>query len=577
MKPQLTLRRQNDKMKHRLASLGFAMALEPVPNFKWVDPHAFHSDEAIQADPVGDSGTLSRKTASSQTAGRSTHLSGRVATAPLSPFGQRPLKRQRLDSPIPGSMQFDHPTSREAMPPPPKPRSRMQSVRKIFPTLRKRFSRGHFVPTPDNSSRASADVRMYDTEHWRIGDDDQSSNRDGFQCDTPDISDSLPIEQSEEFGIQCEYQTLSRPGIDGNGLDRTFQSSSPIKSNAALNRHQPVQLPTEPSYIRLMDGLSHDTGIELGLKDPREDTVRGSEDIANKHSVNSHESGHRQQDVGLQNRWSLGHRSLDQSHGFSLRQQGMLNPRNVDQTDGHINKEYPSTFGPVTPKPSKYQQPGRRIENVVSPFFKSNYHRASAHSRSGFAEPQHSSNRFGASPSQRYKVMEPRLDFAEPRSLNGLSFCESPVNSQNERIQYSQERKPIMAMAPLGHHQSRNLDSRGFIIRPEIGRLHYDRDSAYSPVQNNRASYSRQMPTHSQPAISTPAYKHLSYSRSSRFPSAMPSVRQGPFPKCTQPPWESLQRMGVRTSHSSQKISQDRVSRSARRGPSSAHRRRIRP
>jgi hypothetical protein len=44
------LHRQNDKMRTRLASLGFAMALEPVPNLKGFDLDLMNDEGGINGD-----------------------------------------------------------------------------------------------------------------------------------------------------------------------------------------------------------------------------------------------------------------------------------------------------------------------------------------------------------------------------------------------------------------------------------------------------------------------------------------------------------------------------------------------
>jgi hypothetical protein len=133
----------------------------------------------------------------------------------------------------------------------------------------------------------------------------------------------------------------------------------------------------------------------------------------------------------------------------------------------------------------------------------------------------------------------------EPRSLNGLSFFDSPVNSRNEPIDYSHSRRAPGPTPPARYHQSRRLGSREFIGRPEQGDSPYIRDSAYGSSQN-RPTYSSQAPGYPQAAIPL-----SSFSRSSnlgQIPSKMPSIIQARSPAYTQPQWENLQRVGVRSS-----------------------------
>ncbi|KAF1940977.1 hypothetical protein EJ02DRAFT_349017 [Clathrospora elynae] len=550
---------QNAKLQKRLAQLGFAMALEPIPNFKEIDPHAFDSDEAYSADHLGDSGAFLRKTASSHTAGRSAHTSGRPGTASSSPFIQRPMKRQRLNSPLPGNMQIehpprdmqvDHPPSRDAMPPPPKPMSRMTSVRKMFPTLRKKFSHGRSTPVVEDISEGNGDVQMHDNGQWQSINDSRHSPHSGFRSETPYMSGALPVERSSQVSIPRESQLLSSMGVQDERPGFTFRASSPVKINKHANVHQPVQLHTEPSYIRLMDGLSRDNGVELGLKDPRESMTRDYHNEGGNRQV-EHTSQNRREpeELGNQKRWGLGHPYLHQPlHGSSPSVNVRQDPQNPSHTNGYTNRILNQpTFSPTTPALRRHQQPGHQIESVVSPSFRSSQNQAPIYSRPGLAEPQDSSNRSGVYLSQRSKMSDPQAGWREPRSLNRLSFFDSPVNSKNEPIEYNRGRRVLEQPPPSDHYQSRHLDSRGFIIRPETGGSPYVGDSAYGTSQN-QPSYSRQAPTYSQSPIPSSTFNRSSYNRTGQPPSVVPSIISGRSPVRTQPQWQNLQRMGVRSS-----------------------------
>jgi hypothetical protein len=541
-------------MQKRLAQLGFAMPLEPVPNFKEIDLHAFDSDEAFPGDHLGDSGASLRKTASSHTAGRSAYTSGRAETAPSSPFIQRPLKRQRLDSPLPGNMQVDYPPSRDAMPPPPKPMSRMQSMRKIFPSLRKKFSNGRSTPVVEEISEGNGDIQMYDNGHWQNTDDSRGPTQDGFRSETPYMSGALPVEQSAQVADPRGSQFLTGVGVPDNRSDFTFRASSPVKMHKQENGHRPVQLPTEPSYIRLMDGLSRDNGVELGLKDPRENLVRDyRDDSRNRQVMHGHQDHNEPQEMESEKRWGLGHPFMHQSpFGSSVSVDVHQNPPTYHKTDGYGTRAYNQpALGPATPAPRRHHNPGHQIESVVSPFFRSSQNQAPVHSRPSLAEPQDSSNRSAAFPSRRPKMNDPQPGWREPRGLNGLSFFDSPVNSRNEPIITHQGRSivELEATPSSRHYQSRHLDSRGFITRPEAGHSPYVRESAYGFSQD-RPSYSRQAPRYSQAAISLPSFNRSSVSRIRQVPSSMPSIISSQSPARTQPQWESLQRAGVRSSRS---------------------------
>jgi hypothetical protein len=142
---------------------------------------------------------------------------------------------------------------------------------------------------------------------------------------------------------------------------------------------------------------------------------------------------------------------------------------------------------------------------------------------------------------------DPQAVSREPRSLNGLSFFDSPVNSRNEPIDYRHGRRVPEPTPAAHHHQSRHLDPRGFTNRPEEGGSSYVRDSTYGSSQN-RPTHSSQAPRFSQAAISLPSFSRSSNSHLGQVPSRMPSIIPARSSAYTQPQWENLQRMGVRSS-----------------------------
>jgi hypothetical protein len=254
------------------------------------------------------------------------------------------------------------------------------------------------------------------------------------------------------------------------------------------------------------------------------------------------------QEMENQKRWGLGHPFMHQSpFGSSVSVEIRPNRSTYNGTNGHTNRVYSQPpFGPTTPAPRRHQNPGHQIESVVSPFFRSSQNQAPVHSRPSVAEPQDSSNRSAAFQSQRSRMSDLQAGWREPRSLNGLSFFDSPVNSRNEPIISHQVRRivELEPTPPSHHYQSRHLDSRGFITRPETP---YVGDSAYGSSQN-RPSYSRQAPRHSQTAISLPHFSRSSVSRIGQVSSSMPFIISSQSLASTQPRWENLQRAGVRSS-----------------------------
>ncbi|KAH5426854.1 hypothetical protein HBI52_126590 [Parastagonospora nodorum] len=553
-----TLIEQNDKMRERLASVGFAMQLEPVPNLKRFDLDLINDDGGINGDYYGTSGTtLRKKTTSSHTAGRSAHTSGDVVVAPSSPFMQRPSKRQRIESPLPNNMQIDPPSSRDAMPPPSKAASRMRSVRKMFPTLRKKFSSGRSTQASEYDIHSGEDVHMDEDRQWDDptygsvrsvrASERQYHHRDG----TPYMTGALPVGDEPHGASKRGSQLLSSIGIDNDGPNFTFRAPSPVKMGKRWNLHQPVQLPTEPSYIRLMDGLSGEVGVELGLKDPRESSSNSYRPgNATWRSSSYDHDQHRYGETDQEN-WSpdLPSQQPPGPHGQSLPRGYRSGAVQPDRTDHRQNGAFQElAHNPMTLAPRKFQQPGHQIENVVSHYIESNNHNAAQFSKPRMAETQDSSNHFAAYRSPRPRMIAPEPGWREWRGLNGLSFFESPVISRShQQPQRVQDQQQINRPPPSRQYQSRNVTSKGFITRPKAEQSPFFRDSAYGSSRD-RASPNRQQHVQTSAAIPFPSFNRSTYSRPSQVPSTMPSIVAGRSPVRTQPQWDALQRVGVRSS-----------------------------
>jgi hypothetical protein len=548
-------------MKKRLASLGFTMALEPVPNLRGYDLDAINDDGGINGDYYGTSGTSLRDITSSHTAGRSAGRSaqtaGNAATVPSSPFVQRPPKRQRVDSPLPNNMHIEQPCSRDAMPPPQKTVSRMHSVRKIFPTIRKKFS-GSSTKEPQYKPRNKAeDVHMYEDEHWNdqaivtANDSHVSMSQDDYRSGTPYMSGALPVEQPPQSSNHRGSQLLSSVGADHDQADFTFRASSPVKlSKGSNSRHQVQQLPSEPSYLRLMDGLSQDNEIELGLKDPRDSAPSNYRTMDEERQVMPYSQDPRRfKELNMCESW--GQRPMSHSHmprGSSFQTRSDLSAAHRIQTDNNHNRvRHGTTWNPVTPAPRSYQQSGHQAESVVSPYVERNNRNTPHLSISRITEPQDSSKRSAVYRSQRPRMIEHESDWCEPRQLNALSFFESPVISRHPSPQRSHTRQYIERPPPSRHYQSRNLDSSGFITRPPPENSPFFRDSAYGSSRD-RPTYSGQQYMHSNSGIPFPSLNRSFHARTGQVPSAMPPIVSTGSPVRTQPQWDALQRMGVRSS-----------------------------
>jgi len=528
------------------------MALEPIPNFAGVTPNELDHD----IEPIGESGTSLRKTASSHTAGRSAHTSGNPVTATSSsPFTQRPAKRQRVDSPLPDNMQVDPPTSRDAMPPPKKPLSRMRSVRKMFPSIRNKFSFGRSAPAQDPEQDNGGDVAMYEEEQWdetaqTSAVSDELQARQNYLHDAPYMSGALPVERSSDMPDPRGSQLLANIGVNNENHGFTFRAATHEKVPQRGSNHQPVQLPTEPSYIRLMDGLSQDNGMELGLRDPRDDRHAPQSAHTDEQGIPYRKNGRRDEDSNRREGWRAGHLSQQQSTNAPYLGAGTkLNIAPPARTDKPYNGPLQTrSLNPITPAPRRQQQPSHQIESVVSPYMENSSQIVSRLSNHRIAEPHGSSNHFAAYQSQKPQTEDPGTRWREAPGLNGLSFFESPVIFNNQPAQYSHQRQQIDRPPPSRHYQSQNLNSSGFITRPEAGRSPFFTDSAYGSSRERPSPYTRQQQIQSRSAISFPSINRSSFSRAIHIPASMPSIVSGGSPVRTQPQWQGLQRMGVRSS-----------------------------
>lgn len=532
----LTVCRQNDKMKERLASLGFAMALEPIPNFKGAELHVLGGDEALPDRRLDDSSAMHRKSASSHTAGRSAHTSSKVDTPP-SPIIQRPAKRQRVDSPLPNNTRINLLASRDVMPPPPKPLSKMQSMRKMFPTIRKKLSLNHSVTAPDSSAGKDDNVEMIETGNWQDVDNRQDYRKGRPHDDLPYMSGALPVEHPLR-GIGSQASQMLDARISAS--DFTFRAPSPVKGDAPRNL-RPVQLPTEPSYIRLMDGLSREPDMELGLKDPRaheDQSDRGSRQV-----MTAYQDQGNYREPGIQRRCELGNPLLHQSpHGSNPAIDDYLHPSEIGQTNGYFHRpNIEPTINPVTPAFRRPQQSGHQIQSVVSPFFDSSPNAVSSRTRAGFAEHQDSSNRFGGCQSRESRGRSFQRRLQEPPSLNGLSFFDSPVNSRNEVIQYSRN-QAMEQQEAYPQHYYRSVNSRAYVTRPDQGLAPFLNGNVYNSSQSRNPS-STYRSVQASPAVPFSSSRHPR-----QLPSAMPSSVTGQTPVRARSQWETLQRAGVRSS-----------------------------
>jgi hypothetical protein len=252
--------------------------------------------------------------------------------------------------------------------------------------------------------------------------------------------------------------------------------------------------------------------------------------------------------MGGQQAWTSERSSHHRNPNGTYRSAGArLNSPSLARTDKYHDRTLQlQGRTPVTPAPRIHHEANHQIENVVSPFLGNNNYAFSRIPNNRFAEPQDSSNRSIVYRSPRFRMEEPESRWREPRGLHGLSFFDSPVFSGTQLNQNSKGDRSDRP-SPSRRHQSRNVNTNEYIVKPEGGRSPFFRDSAYGSSRERRV-YSRQHHVQPKAAIPFPSSNRSAYSRVGQVPSAMPSIVSDRSPVRTQPQWQGLQRMGVRSS-----------------------------
>jgi hypothetical protein len=524
------------------------MSLEPMPNFN--EPLTIDAIGGLGGSSTDELSKDSRNTGSSHTVGRSAQNTGfgeeMEEDLSISAQRERPLKRSRIDSsPTRAYNIHAAPSSRDMMPPPIKPLSKMKSMRKILPNLRNKLTNGRSSGVLAHKPSSDADVQMYDNGQWEIIDDspklsgleERPPTRHGLHSDTPYMTGALPVEDCP-VDSRAQPRFLSGLGIHNNMSDFTFESPSILNMpDQRLNRGK---LPTDPSYIRLLDGLGQHTGLDLGLEDPRgRNQEPNALNYSPQHITHRLRPGNvprqklrsnppRIQTHNHQKQWNFGHAFLQQSP-INANPTLPYHQSSIDRNDdGMVNNLQTRTIvDPITPAPVRSKRPTDEVDHVVSPFFGSSSHRSQPFSRSQFTEPDISSSRSATYQSRRGKPSMD-MDWRETRNLNGLSFFNSPVNERNERINWRRETRPQDYTLPLPQHRARIINSEGLLVRPDTEHLPGGHNRTYERIGQS-SPQSMQDQQHS--AISLPSFSRSSQSQITRLPSAMPSMIPGSSPR----------------------------------------------
>lgn len=549
--------RQNRKMRERLASLGFAMALEPVPNHTQLTSDGIHEIESIARACTEDQRHL-RIPPSSHTVGRTANTSGHTANSQ-----ERPLKRQRVDSPLPRDMQTDAPSSRDIMPPPAKSLSRMRSVRGLIPTIRKKLTSSR--SSPKDTGNSSAYVRPYrkkvnlpgnqptDQEHWGGGSRPHN-----------DVN-NLCTEAPRNFPTQipsAQCQGMGLAGSQANMTEFSFRAPSPVKMSDRRSRDRPGQLPTEPSYIRLMDGLSYDDGIELDLKDPRLDTRNGQKvNTLMTQSLTPTQEMSNNADFGPRSRWALGHAFLHQSpNGATRPSNGQKRSPPQKSSKGFFSRaNYDPPIDTDRMSPPQLRQPARQTQDVVSSFFGSSQHDAPTTPRPRDTEFQTSSHPFASSRSPMGLPPYGPSEWHSSRSGKERPFIYPPHDTRTAPLLY---REPWQSSSHDPAQSYQMPSTRG--IRPvEQSSFLFQSDRCLSPQHVTPLFPRRQQEADSSRArVPTTSLNPVLSSRIRRLPSAKPNIISSNSAR-GRTQWETLQRAGVRSSRQTHGLRKGNVSKSS--------------
>lgn len=524
-------------MRERLASLGFAMAIGPVPNHTQLTSDDIHEIESIAGACTEDQRHL-RIPPSSHTVGRTANTSGHASNSQ-----ERPLKRQRVASPLPRNMQTDAPSSRDRMPPPAKTVPRMRSMRGLIPTIRKKLTSSR--SSPKNTGNSSGDVRPYrmkinlpgnqptDQEHWDGGSqphNDVSNLRTEAPCNFPTQTSS------------ARFQPVGLTGAEANMTEFSFRAPSPVK-----NRDRPVQLPTEPSYIRLMDGLSYDDGIELDLKDPRLDTGDGPQvNTLTSQPLTPTQENNNDAEFGPRPRWALGHAFLHQSlNGDTRPSNGQRRSSPQKNLKGFFSRaQYDPPIDTDRMSPLQLRQPARQTQDVVSSFFGSSQYDAPTTPRPRDTEFQTSSHRFASSRSPMGLLPYGPSEWHSSRSGTERPYIYSPHDTRTVPHLY---REPWQSSSHDPAQSYQVPSTRG--IQPvEQSSVLFQNGRCLSPQHVTPSLPRRQQQVDSfQARIPTKSVNSVLPPRIRRLPSAKPNIISSNFAR-SRTQWDTLQRAGVRSS-----------------------------
>ena len=361
--------------------------------------------------------------------------------------------------------------SRDLMPPPRLPPAK-------FP---QESSVRHVASHDESGSAPSADLHIYENKSWQsLGYSHTQARRSTAQ-------------QVRSPTLERHHQT-PKGQRETNGAPNMLSNSSTKTLELPARSSRQVDIP----FLQRLDESTKSRGDYGYLPDARYDMAQsyntrnyknpyfpGIHDVP----VDAEETRILQQDFSLPITHQSPRRPFPRRHGFVDREEYQ---RTSSSALAHGSDR--NIFNPKTPAP-RHINNAKHQESVLSPFFKStqqnNY--VFARARDSLNKPQSVHQSF-PEVLQGYKMAPAPLNRTEPRSLNGLSFINSPQDTMKGSFYESRNPRivdPRSSRLPLTYSSPRN--EQRFFLRSNNSHSSFIRRETLSTLPHQ--SYSRQAAT----------------------------------------------------------------------------------
>ncbi|KAF2809433.1 uncharacterized protein BDZ99DRAFT_571256 [Mytilinidion resinicola] len=400
--------------------------------------------------------------------------------------------------------------SREQMPPPPNRLSKVQeeSPRK-FPVSR---NGGHGYST--GQTKRSPELQVFEGDQWQslVG---------------PDRMQHVERPMQDRSATSLRNLTVdNRLHVPSPQL-RHVQSDSRLRESARASVNLPIKSP-----LRRLDrpptSMQQDSFSQPNESTSRhiEETSRNKPWIRDTRASPRYEQGHPiQQTSWTQPAYMNDHQWYGEDHQTASQQ--YFPPRNdliLTQNGFSTEKPFPGAnhptitgvLDPRTPAPKRTINVNL-ADSVTSPFFRSTSVDPIPNRTRPVQEPQ-IIRPVLPDATQGYLIAPTQSRFAEPRSLNGLSFINSPQNSNNVPIY--EDRAPIsdprLTQPAVVYPSPR--ESQGFFTRPDSHRSTFSQHDAVPPSGQWYAQKLHPLPSAMPSMMHATAPSRSASRSSSRYP-----------------------------------------------------------